>query len=217
MSVANPQPLELIRVQTVKFHSNNPSQEFVNTWELQAADSPDLSLGMLNGVVDKIVDFEKTMSRTTIGFRRVVISTYEEELGGYDPAQFVSRDLEGIGAIAGGTADLPLEACLHVTRKVPTGRQGKLFIRGYLSENDVQSVSGNWRLADPSAVETDLVSAVNTSSLNETLGGADPFFIVMVGENTSGVRHVRTVQNLGVVGVAWVKLNHRYFNRGGFG
>lgn len=217
MTVKNPQPLELFRVQTVKFHTNNPSLEYVNTWELQAADSPDISLGDLNDVVDKIVDFEKLMTRTVIGYRRVVISTYEEEAGGYNPDQFVSRDLQGIGSIAGNETVLPLEGCLHISRDVQTGRQGKLFLRGYLSETAVESVSGRWSLSDPSAVETALVGAVNNSFLSDVFAGADPFFMVMVGTNTSGVRHVRMVQGLGVVGPAWVKLNHRYFNRSGSG
>lgn len=213
LTVLNPNPLELFRVTIFKSHVNRPSDTYANTWELQAADSPDLSLGLLNGVVNKIVDFERNMALDNIEFRRVVISTYAEEEGGYNPDQFLSRDLAGTGLRSGSDNDLPLQACLHVSRQVPTGRQGKLFLRGVLQETQVDSNAGEWVITSPTALDDLLSGAVNNSLLSDVLGGADPFFIVMVGRNKSGVQHIRTVVDLGVVGIAWVKLDHRYFNR----
>jgi hypothetical protein len=212
MSALAPQSGEVLRLTIVKNHVNDVSDKFVTGYEFETLVQ---DLGPLNveALVNAVVGFEALLTRNTVQFDRAVVSTWAEEAGGYDPEQFVSYSLGELGQQAGGTADLPLEACLLVRREVNSGRQGRLFVRGSLEEDDVQSVSGKWRLRDATVQQGNIDTAV-ASGLSAYLGGsAAEFAMVLHGRNKQGVLYTRRVEGLAAAGVTWAQRTRKHYNR----
>jgi hypothetical protein len=195
-----------------KFHENTITDKFVTGYEFQALGTG-LGVVGVNQLVTNVVNFEKAMTRNTIQFDRAVVSTWAEEPGGYDPDQFVVIDLEGTGTVTGSSADLPLEAALFVRRVVSSGRQGKLFLRGYLSESDVENNSGQWVLSDPSGIQGVVDTAISTSITGYLGGTAVDWQMVLHGANKAGTLYTRPVLSLGVVGVTWAKRSRKHYDR----
>lgn len=212
MSATDPQQGEILRVSVFKYHENTISDKFVTGYEFQALGTG-LGIVGVNQLVNNVVNFEKEMTRNTISFDRAVVSTWAEEPGGYDPSQFVVVDLTGTGAIAGSNTDLPLEAALFVRRTVASGRQGKLFLRGYLSETRVENNSGQWVLSDPAAAQNALDAAISTSITGYLGGAAVDWQMVLHGANKAGTLYTRPVLSLGVVGVTWAKRSRKHYDR----
>jgi hypothetical protein len=213
VSALNPQSGEVLKVTVVKNHVNDVSDKFVSGYEFQAKVQDLGPLGVEN-LVDAVVLFEKAMARNTIEFDRAVVSTWVEEPGGYDPSQFVVFDLGGFGDLVPAD-DLPLEACLLVRREVSSGRQGRLFVRGFLIEQDVEAVAGKWQLSNPAGVGTVLGTAVTSSGLDQYMGPtAVEFQMVLHGANKTGTLYTRPVQGLAAAGVTWASRSRKHYNRG---
>lgn len=212
MSATDPQQGEILRLSIFKYHENTISDKFVTGYEFQALGTG-LGIVGVNQLVNNVVNFEKEMTRNTISFDRAVVSTWAEEPGGYDPSQFVVVDLTGTGTISGSSADLPLEAALFVRRTVASGRQGKLFLRGYLSETRVENNSGQWVLSDPAAAQNALDTAISTSITGYLGGAAVDWQMVLHGANKAGTLYTRPVLSLGVVGVTWAKRSRKHYDR----
>jgi hypothetical protein len=213
MSALAPQSGEILKVTIVKNHVNDVSDKFVTGYEFETLVQ---DLGPLNveSLVNAVVGFEIGMTRNTIQFDRAVVSTWVEEPGGYDPSQFVTFALSDFGAGVGAATDLPLEACLLVRREVNSGRQGRLFIRGFLGEQDVQSVAGVWKLTDPDGVQDSLDAAVGTGLAGYIGGAATEFAMVLHGPNKAGTLYTRRVEGLVAAGVTWASRSRKHYNRG---
>jgi hypothetical protein len=213
MSALSPQVGEVLKVTIVKNHVNDVSDKFVTGYEFETLVG---DMGPLNveNLVDALVLFEKGMARSTVEFDRAVVSTWTEEPGGYDPDQFVVFDLAGFGSVAPAN-DLPLEACLLVRREVQSGRQGRLFLRGYLVEETVEAVAGKWQLSDPGAVQLELDTAISTSGMDQYIGASPTEFgMVLHGPNKAGTVYTRPVQSLAAAGVTWASRSRKHYNRG---
>jgi hypothetical protein len=195
-----------------KYHQNTQSDKFVTGYEFQALGTG-LGIVGVNQLVNNVVAFEKAMTRNTIQFDRAVVSTWAQEPGGYDPDQFVVVDLDGTGTIGGSSTDLPLEAALFVRRVVSSGRQGKLFLRGYLNESSVENNSGQWVLGDPSVDQGILDTAISTSITGYLGGTAVDWQMVLHGANKAGTLFTRPVLSLGVVGPTWAKRSRKHYDR----
>jgi hypothetical protein len=213
MSALAPQTGEVLKVTIVKNHVNDVSDKFVTGYEFETLVQ---DLGPLNveALVNAVVGFEVAMTRNTIQFDRAVVSTWAEETGGYDPSQFVTFALSDQGAGVGSTSDLPLEACLLVRREVNSGRQGRLFVRGFLNEGDVVAVAGSWRLADPTAAQDSLDAAVSTGLAGYIGAAATEFAMVLHGPNKAGTLYTRRVEGLVAAGVTWASRSRKHYNRG---
>jgi hypothetical protein len=213
MSALAPQVGEVLKVTIVKNHINDVSDKFVTGYEFETLVG---DMGPLNveSLVNAVVGFEIGMAQNTIQFDRAVVSTWAEEPGGYDPSQFVTFALSDLGSGAGSTSDLPLEACLLVRREVSSGRQGRLFVRGLLKEEDVQSIAGVWRLANPAGMQ-DIIDAAISTGLNAYLGAAaTEFGMVLHGPNKAGTLYTRRVEGLVAAGVTWAARSRKHYNRG---
>jgi hypothetical protein len=213
MSALAPQSGEILKVTIVKNHVNDVSDKFVTGYEFETLVQ---DLGPLNveSLVNAVVGFEVGMTRDSIQFDRAVVSTWVEEPGGYDPSQFVTFALSDTGSAAGSTSDLPLEACLLVRREVNSGRQGRLFLRGYLNESDVQSVAGVWKLTDPTEAQDSLDAAVSTGLASYIGAAATEFAMVLHGPNKAGTLYTRRVEGLVAAGVTWASRSRKHYNRG---
>lgn len=212
MSAVDPVQGEVLRVTVVKYHENSINDKFVTGYEFETLGTGLGQVGVAQ-LASNVVEFERALTRDTIAFDRVVVSTWAEEVGGYNPDQFVVIDAQGTGSIAGGSTDLPLEAALFVRRGVGSGRQGKLFLRGYLTESRVENRSGQWVLTDPAVDQAAIDAAVATSLTGYLGGSAVDFQMVLHGANKAGTLYTRPVLSLGVVGVTWAKRSRKHYNR----
>jgi hypothetical protein len=213
MSALAPQVGEVLKVTIVKNHINDVSDKFVTGYEFETLVG---DMGPLNveSLVNAVVNFEIGMTRSSIQFDRAIVSTWAEEPGGYDPSQFVTFALSDFGSGSGSDTDLPLEACLLVRREVSSGRQGRLFIRGHLSEGQVKSVAGNWRLTDPSLAQSSIDAAIGTGLTSYIGAAATEFAMVLHGPNKAGTLYTRRVEGLVAAGVTWASRSRKHYNRG---
>lgn len=197
-------------IRTKKHHTNNPNKPFYNTWEAVAGAGG--SIGGLENLAIHISDFEIMMSGSFILFDQVTVATWTEDSVPYNPENFLVMDLEqqpGAVTIEGNPE--PLEMCLWLKRSVTVGRLGKLFLRGALGENDVESPAGDPILSNASNQETALTAALADSILlSHFTSGVATLKLAMISADGSSVRQLT---GLAVAGVRNVNMNHRWFNR----
>lgn len=222
MSVVAPVSGERFVLRTEKSLVSNPALTWFNTYEFEFNPVGSLpATEELAAVCEKFLDFEIQLHHAGVAFVQYTLSTYSIEPGSYDPESFVTVPLPtgtvGTRLLNNGEP-LPLNIALYVRRQVPSGRQGKLFYRGVLAENDVAAPAGVFRLTDPDGMGTLVDNAVSSSGLDGFLYpagmGAN---LVMLGRTTSGLTHMRYVQNLVPAGVTIVSRDHRWYNTGGGG
>lgn len=197
-------------IRIVKHLQTNPDRKWANSYEFEAniAGSED---ELLNVGTD-YVNFEKAIHATAVTFDRLLISTWEADSVPYDPTAFISIPISGNG-LKVTAADLePLNMCLSVARVPQFGRFGHLFYRGFLQEVEVVSPAGKPTLVNRAAVQTDIDTAVDSSSISETFapGGSGPLVLSMI--NKDGTQ-VRNVVGFSVQGVSSLPLDHAWFNR----
>jgi hypothetical protein len=215
MSVAVPAPNEVFTIVTQKYHTGNPSQKWVNTWEVIHDGSSDYA-GLV-ACKDAIVAFEVAMANTSVYVEKSRISTLAAETA-YDPQSFVTADENLPGSITPSGEPLDLRAAAFIRRQVQFGRQGKLFLRGYLDESSVQSVAGEWSLVDQPALNGQVQTALSSSQLANyiNLTGVVPAYALVLASTTWGADgnmivetvNTRYVTGLELAGVAWNKMSH---------
>lgn len=131
---------------------------------------------------DKIVAAERAIHFDAAYFNRYTISSWQPELGAYDPNALVTAPLavQGNVTVAGQGAESLLEdlrLVLWIARKTATGRPGKAFYRGCLAESFVETQGGKMRLVLGGTVST------NVAAYKTALG-------TLVSQPPSGVRMV---------------------------
>jgi hypothetical protein len=214
MSVAVPAAGEIFIFRTFKQHVNNQNDYFTNVWEFQAKD-PAPNQSELVTLGNNLVVFEKSMTTDEILHDRFIVSEWTPT-GDYDPYDMMSVSTGGSGALTTATNGLPLEACLFIRRSVATGRQGKLLLRGALTEADVESNAGDWILSDEAAMASDMNSRIASSGLSDYMGAPSAsagLQMVMHGVTKAGAVFTRPVIGMSVGGVSWAKMTRRWYNR----
>jgi len=90
-----------------------------------------------NNVAARFVALESQLIFPFIQLDRVVISSYVPDSQPYNPTSFISLpfSINGTRQIVGDVA--PANLCLVVRKNVTYGRDGRIFIRGNLLENDI--------------------------------------------------------------------------------
>jgi hypothetical protein len=214
MSVANPTNGEVFTIVTQKYHTGNPSQKWVNTWEVLHDGTSDYAT--LVACKDAIVAFEIAMANTSVYIEKSRISTLKAETD-YDPQSFVTADENLPGSITPSADPLDLRAAAFIRRQVQFGRQGKLFLRGYLDESSVESVAGEWSLVDQPTLNGQVQTALSSSQLADymNLAGVPPAFSLVlasikrtaVGDMPVELVQTRYVTGLEFAGVAWNKMS----------
>lgn len=206
-----------ITVRTMKRAVANPDWTWQNNYEFV--------LGTANGepaaweaFLDAIVAAERPLHNGTVEFVRAVASTYTAEEG-YQPQSMFVREINNLLGTRTTSGDaLPRHAVLHLKKDAAYGRAGKMFLRGCLTETDVQTGSSlDWQLT-PGAT-TALQTAANTfytAIMNAitTLGGAGSYW-AMIG-TASGIPDttlIRQVRSVTARSVSINRAHHRYFDR----
>jgi hypothetical protein len=193
-----------------KYHSFNPDNKWVNSYEAVAVTSGTevelLALGTA------LVEFESGLHFDVVIFDRLLISTWEADSVPYDPTAFISSPLTAEGVKDLGDSELiGLSNCLDVRRFTASGRYGHIFYRGCLEESMVTAPSGKTVLSDRPAVQTDVDNLVTSSGIGEYLaGGHNALILAMI--NSDGTQ-VRQLTSLSVGQVSQVPLDHSWFNR----
>lgn len=208
MSVAQPQPQEVFQFMTVKYHSLNPSERWINTYEFRVEEESGVETGALAAIAAKLIDFEKWITSDRILFDSVRVSTWLPEQD-YDPESFVLYPASGTGLFVHTSDGVGLELCLYIRRQTSYGRQGRLYMRAVLDEAQVEADAGAWRLADPIATDALVQDGLTNSGVAAYLPGGDLFdrvSMVMAGKSKTGAVSIRQVQAFDVVGTALRKL-----------
>jgi hypothetical protein len=197
-----------ITVRVRKHHSNNPAVIWWNTYEFRLLDVGNHSDYVL--LANRLATFEQLVHNNNATVDQVTIGTWVEDSHPYNPLSFLTIPYNLVGARALSGEAVDLRVALHVQRTVEYGRPGKLFFRGALSEGEITSTAGVYRLNNVATMQADIDDAVSTSLLDTFMGlTAEKFAMYMIGE----VGASRLVGVFEARGVAVIKLNHKYFDR----
>lgn len=207
-------PLLIFRVH--KRATGNPDYQWINTYEAQSGTTGWDSYTLLDAVANELVDGEALIHTGLVEFTRVVYGTWTAE-SEYEPESFRVVELTntfGTRAVAGDILDRSF--CLLVKREAETGRSGRLYYRGVLSEQDI--ASGN-----------DLVMQLETASVTSLQASLDAMYsdvqaalvaaggvgssLAMLGPVPGGLPTRRNVTDLTVRGVVVNRPTRRWFNR----
>lgn len=219
MSVVTPANNEGFVFTVVKSLVANPAVRWRNTYEAFFTDGGEALSSVLLDLAGKLLSFEQVLHLTGVQFVQTTISTYLAETADYDPESFITiphpADTVGLRTI-GAAQPLDLTAAFYVRRQVPTGRQGKLFYRGVLGENDVEAPAGRMRLSSVSGMQDLVNTALGDSGLNEHLYplSTGNLMLSMTSTRRDGSIMHRQVSALVAAGATRVSNDHRWYDVG---
>lgn len=137
-----------------KAYGARTNRQWVNTYELSLRDGLNTSNAdpqLFMSAAQAIYAAERHLHWETVYFHRWVLSSWEPDSTPYDPMALVTVPVgeQGLRALGGGPEAvlLDLRQVLMIGRATPTGRPGRLFYRGCLSELDVEFNAGYPRIA----------------------------------------------------------------------
>jgi hypothetical protein len=185
-----------------------PSPEWSNRYDLSVVGTP--TTQDLEDSCFDILDLERSLHLGSVGFNRMVLSTYQADSSPYDPTALLTMALSVSGLKAASGDPLDLRVALFVRRQVDVGRIGKLLYRGSLSEGEVSAPAGIVALSNEA--NTSLNGVINTweaGSGLEFMSATGPLLMVMLNNGGSTARIVRS---LSVGGATITKQNHRYYD-----
>lgn len=219
------------------------NKPWVNTYEVFHRDDPAPGGTVIPAEVktaaQAIVDAERAMHFDQVYFTRVTASTWLPDTPAYDPSRLWTQPLDVRGTIALGAGTpvettLDLDVVLVVNRVCGSGRPGRAFYRGGLSEGNVEQQGGQFRIAPADqAAMTARVNAFNTALAAYRTTGANALAIGLIGgkltktvvpdprmpgltkiKRTYGPPfHTRTIDNFTLGGVTELSREHGYFDR----
>lgn len=192
--------------------ARDPERRWVNNYEVS---SDGIGPEFLIGAVQDLVDAERVLHFVDVHFLSATISTWTPDSDPYNPLTFTTVDLEGTGLQSYEPSDaFDSNICLAVRFQANTGRNGRRFFRGCLSEGDVE-IGGDARFTittpgglAPTGARWMAYEAAMQPFLS---GGASEALIVLIGSDALPI--VRPVVSVVVGGVTINKHNHRYFDR----
>jgi hypothetical protein len=195
----------------------NPAVRWRNTYEaFYDGDDPPVASWIMD-LATALLEFEKIIHLTGVQFVQTTISTYAQDSKPYDPESFITiphpADTVGTRTI-GAAQPLDLTAAFYVRRQVPTGRQGKLFYRGVLGENDVEAPAGAMRLSNVANMQTLVDDALDNSNLSNYFYPAAEgrLMLSMTSTPTPGVTIHRQIMAFLAAGATRVSNDHRWYD-----
>lgn len=207
---------------TVKIYkswgTDDNERAWANTYEFTGYEG-DLSTAnvQFGEIISAIVDAERAIHLTNTYFLRAVMSTWGVDADEDDPSNFVSLPLavRGLRNQVGDAIDR--NNVFFVRRATGFGRYGKIYYRGCLTENDVESGADlKWRLSAASTLNTG--GAAWTAYMNEMNSliadgfGGELAQMSLISARGLTIRR-RAVTSLTPAGVRVNKANHKYFDK----
>ena len=132
MTVLNPESQEVFSIRVFKVYEG---YRWANTYEIQATDP--VSYQTLRQAAHTIALRERGPLAAPMRIYKATISTYVPDSRPYNPDTFTTVNLDLPGETGFTVNTLPLNTCVFVRKNTLTGRPGKAFYRGFLSETDV--------------------------------------------------------------------------------
>lgn len=198
--------------------SRDSAARWSNTYEII---SDAAGVGDVGTIVDDLVAAERAMHLGNVQFLSALVSTWAENAGQYNPANFVTLELAGTGQRTGYPAGTELggNVTFMVKFQPSTGRSGRRFYRGVLLEQDVE-MGGDLGFKLSSGAGTLLTgggfAAFRTPLLPHLDDGASNEKIVLIYDGPSQATAARVARGIAAVeagGVVVNKRNHRWFDR----
>lgn len=217
MSVIEPVVREGFVFTLTKSLISNPAVRWRNTYEAFFDEGSSPTSSALEDLAEKLLAFEKIIHLTGVQFVQTTISTYVQDSTPYDPESFITipHPADTVGERTIGAAQpLDLTAAFYVRRQVPTGRQGKIFYRGVLGENDVEAPAGAMRLSNVASMQTLLDGALNTSELFAYFypSATGMLMLSMTSTPSPGNTIHRQIMAFLAAGATRVSNDHRWYN-----
>jgi len=182
-----------------------------NTYEMRAINAGSIEDIVATGNV--IADFQAKVCYNYVYVDQFTVSSWVPDSHPYNPLGFTTQTVNQLGENPLGVKlPVALRQTLFLSRDVSTGLQGKLFLRGALSNEDIETQDGEWELVGPGLIEADLLAAMASSGLDDLIAPGTPasfFALALIGDDLE----TRFLTGLSVKGTADVKMNHKYFDR----
>lgn len=150
------------------------------TWSLQGPDSPTGS--QVGALASALATFHRGFLAVAYLVDRVVLSTWEPDSKPYNPNVVSTFPVAQHGTRTIDSQLMPLSDVLHVRRLALNGRNGHMFMRGYLQSSDLTDSGGVVALANPATVAGALETAF--AALQESVG-PDWVFGIITKEGVS--------------------------------
>jgi hypothetical protein len=139
------------------------------------------------------------------------ISTWNADSHPYNPMSFVTVPGDFPGERPMGISQpVDLRIALFIKRTIESGRIGRIFLRNSILISDLTTNGGEFALSDTGMFNGLLDDALTAGALASNFeGGSGQPKLAILGE--TGL--TREIQDFVVGGVAFIKLNHKYFDR----
>lgn len=184
-----------------------------NTYEFKARASG--TIQDLEDILDKLFSFHTKMSDANTVTYRGTVSTWVPDSHPYNPESFFTKEYPPTIGLRNNVTPLPPRVTLQLKRDTVVGRPGKLFMRGFLDEVDVEYGPEGYSLKDAPAIASEVAGYITSAGLAEIFaGGGGKLQLVLIGQpKDSNIVYIVDVQALVVRGVTDVQLTHRWYNR----
>lgn len=185
-----------------------------NTYEVMAGTEGPVELETM---AQAIVTAEQQLHLTDVQFLEYTISTWEPDSQPYNPETFVTVGLAVAGLRGGGGGITPnaldYNVCMMVHRNAVTGRTGRVYYRGVLSEDDVQmGGDGRFTFTVPSGATGAPFTAYQAALAPYTGAGLDPLKLALISVS-GATTYRRPIISWTPGGVVVNKKNHKWFDR----
>lgn len=199
---------EIVSVRVIQ-SANNGTIKWANTHEYRALarnnffDAQTLAL--------ELAEVHKAFLLPAYKVERVVVSTWVPDGVPYNPDTFASFSFGMQGSrTRAGSEPTDLTVCLLLDRRVQGGRNGRILLRGCLTEEMLTAVGGRYNFQQPSSLDGvdfnaamgRLLSAIYVPTNNAVWG--------MVMHSELGTRPIDAFVN---PRITFKKLRNKYFDR----
>lgn len=161
-----------------------------------------------------LVELERTMTFDTVTFTRWSVRTGAQE-SPHTSENFYTETIGQTGRrLSAGNSVLDKRVVMWLAKTAMTGRAGRAFLRGAVSEEDTVAAAGSIALTTvaAAALALRLATAIN-ATISEYLngGGNGVLRVCLLKPDGSDIRNVREIL---LNGVTIAQHNHAYFDRG---
>lgn len=171
-SVVTPVNGDIVTVHVIKHLFTNPGAKWSNTYDFKIVDASSGTL--FTGITLQSLDFERRLTLNTVHFDELRVSTFLPDSRPYNPEAFLTFPVDEAGLISPSGDPLPLGYAWLILRNTAAGRPGKIFLRGGLTEDSVNSAGGMPTFTNPTARAADLTAAIGGAGMSVYIDGTSP-------------------------------------------
>lgn len=211
MSLLLPQTGEGFRLRTEFYHTTNPAKRYsVNNTAIAVASA---DIADLTDLTNSLAAFFGQVCYEGMVVAKTTVSTFVPDTSPYEGNEFYTNEhnVPGFRSLIGKTL-LPLKVAMFVSKQMPTGRNGKMFIRGALAESDVEFGQELFAPTPSALLQGVIEDAISSSGISDFFYSSESNIKLCVGTNAGVITNPRLVQNFVFKGIRTVSVNHRYYD-----